>query len=388
MDNITLYARQRGAISAAYAAALLGLVYLFMKSALMGAPTVDFKYFWLAGDLWRDGVSPYSQAFAERAAETFPQTNHAQIFPYPPNWWLVSSTLALMPHDLAAWIWRTISAVLTFASIALAWRAIRPREGFLHPLFAASLAYAFLMSATPMNLAIGQNAAVMLFGLAFVIFGACSQRPWALAAGIVVLMLKPQLGAPVAAYFLMQKDGWKTVGAAALVTFVMCAPAFFSSLPAELTTDFLHQVSIYDTQETAFAVSMTGARNITLLLTGADISSAWFALASLAAGFAIGALCRGNGLPLLIGSVLFITPLHTYDLVLAAPLLIFSFAMTGVAQWLLWAGLAIIFRANNIAAATGLHYADTLSFPGASVASIGLLAILAGVLADARSKKA
>lgn len=371
-------------------AALSGIAYILAKSVFASAAPIDFKYLWLAGELWLEGLTPYSDAFAEKGLQEFPDQNHAQSFSYPPNWFFISAALALFPHDAAAWLWRALSAGLAISATAMMWRAAQGGGTYFSIPFAASLAYVCLMSAAAITLALGQTSFLILFGAALIFFGASRENQAALIAGIVILMLKPQIGAPVSAFLLVQHGGWKTVGAAAAIKLVMTAPAFIVSGPAELITGFLQQLSIYGRVDVNFAASMTGLRHLVFLISGADLSSVMIDAFEIILAALFGLAIRlknhspGAKTPALVAlwaGILFLTPLHTYDLVLAAPLLVFSLTMNGWRQWVLWAGLALIFRANNFAGVTGMSHPDTVSFPGTTVASFGVL--LAAIAAAA-----
>lgn len=363
-------------------AAALGVVYIIAKSVFAPAPPIDFKYLWLAGELWLEGVTPYSDAFAEKGLQEFPDQNHAQRFSYPPNWFFISAALSLFPHDIAAWLWRVLSAGLAATALAFLWRAIQGDRPFLSAPFFVSLAYVCLMSATAITLALGQTSLLILLGASLTFFGALRKNDGALIAGIVILMLKPQIGAPVAAFLMLQHGGWKTVGVAAAITLLMIAPALTASGPADLIAGFLQQLNVYGRVDVNFAASMTGFRHLAFLISSADLSSIAIDAVEiiLAALFGLALRLRAlseseqcSALFALWAGVLFLTPLHAYDLVLAAPLLIFSLTMRGWRQWVLWAGLALIFRANNVAGVTGFSHPDTVSFAGSTVASFGLL---------------
>ncbi|MEE2929321.1 MAG: hypothetical protein VX599_01265, partial [Pseudomonadota bacterium] len=65
---------------------------------------IDFKYFWLSGQIWLSGGAPYGDAFAALGAEAFPGEKVNPFF-YPPNWRPFAALTALSDPDTAENIW-------------------------------------------------------------------------------------------------------------------------------------------------------------------------------------------------------------------------------------------------------------------------------------------
>jgi hypothetical protein len=91
----------------------------------------------------------------------------------------------------------------------------------------------------------------------------------------------------------------------------------------------------------------------------------------------------------LLSAVLFLVPLHTYDLPLAAPLVLLPALAS--APWRLdtlgsLACFLVVVRMNNLARATGMRLPGETSFAGSAIASVALLVLVLVSLLHVRNE--
>ena len=97
--------------------ALAGLRRILLSLYYVSGTTgYDFRYIWLAGYIWSNGEDPYSASFRSTSA-MLPWNGHApEVWLYPPNWWPLSSLLALSVLMTANLLWNIGNILLCLAA--------------------------------------------------------------------------------------------------------------------------------------------------------------------------------------------------------------------------------------------------------------------------------
>lgn len=251
------------AVAAAFLTCFAALLYFVSKAFLDTAPSVDFKYFWLAGDLWRQGVDPYSSAFEEAGARMFPDTNSPTWLFYPPSWYPLARLVNLLPYEEADLVWRRLSGVLFILGGLISIRALlRAGTGASVVQVAAFVLFVAASSATAIILSLGQSSVLVFLGLAVFLRGyLLAQRGW-LIAGLILLMLKPNFGLAFVAFLLPQRRFWSSVAIAAAISLAMALPPLVTHGVGEVLGNYLEQIGRFDGMDVNDARNTTGLRNI------------------------------------------------------------------------------------------------------------------------------
>ena len=375
-----------------------------------GEPGYDFRYFWVAGKVWAQGISPYGGPFIEAAPRLITSGNIPEIWPYPPNLWLPSVGLALFDIETAWQIWLAIqflaivsaSAALAFwlpltrVSVALSQSIEITRLGFccLHIAFMASL------EAMHLSVFVGQISVLVYLCVALILCGLARGWHGLVIVGLAVTYMKPQIGAVLAvALMLSGRQGVRLVVASALVSLVLIMPPML--VKATVVLDWLHEIGAYDGITLAnMAVAMTGIRHLLWIFTATDIGNTPALGITLFASSVVALFLRRaagrNGQPwpvlatdMIIAQVLVImafSPLHMYDFVLigiALPMLVQARGPRLVAAII---GVSMFVKPTDVFVWLQGHRATSF-FPGSTMATIGALILLLVVLARARESR-
>lgn len=102
-SNPSLVRRATLVLSVYLAVMLMVVLYHFLQSRAEGLVGYDFRYFWVAGRVWLEGMSPYGPDLPRLSAAMIPEGHVPQIWPYPPSLWLPTAVPALFPFETA---WR------------------------------------------------------------------------------------------------------------------------------------------------------------------------------------------------------------------------------------------------------------------------------------------
>jgi hypothetical protein len=382
----------------------LALAYLAFK-VFQRAPQAgfDYRYMWMAGELWSRGINPYDPAYREIGAAIIQSGHVPTMWPYPPNWFVPSVAMAALDLNASAVAFNILDILFLVLSSALltlalyrppAVRSARGLPGELllalrDPRAAFFLHFGLIagMEATALVLSVGQNSILIYLGVALLIFGAAKRRPVWMIAGLVIVLLKPQVGVVFAAVAMLERRNWKTVVLAGVAAALLSAPALISSPTAPL--DWLANLSRYDGMNTANApAAMTGVRNLVFDVFGADIGN--MASAAITLAVAMGLCLTANRwsareldtadrMALTAAVCVALAPLHHYDLVLVGAALL-PLARGRPWDWALAAaGAALLWRADSLAGITGFYDASAQHFEGSRLAGIGALLLLAAV---------
>lgn len=380
------------------AAVSFALVVL-MAMERAGDPGYDFRYFWLAGRLWADGVSPYGPVFAETGARLIREGHVPEIWPYPPNLWLPSIAIGSLPlaDAWAAWLVAEVAA-LAAASAVLAWglpAGMVPGGGSRPALarlafFCGHLALLATVEATHLAVYVGQSALFVYLGATMLLAGVARGQGRLAVAGLVLVCMKPQVGAVLALALLVSgRGGAGTVLRAAAVSLVLILPPM--AVRPTVVLDWLHTLGAYDGATLAnMAVAMTGLRHLLWMAAGWDIGNIPAMVATLAVALAVALRLRDEAargptgrVRLLVAEVLVVlalAPLHMYDFVLFG---IGVLALSGASGLRLAAaalGAAAFVKPTDLhVLLSGQHPASF--FPGSTFATVGALILLAVTLA-------
>ncbi|MEM8772340.1 MAG: glycosyltransferase 87 family protein [Pseudomonadota bacterium] len=324
---------------------------------------VDFKYFWLSGALWLEGVSPYGPELETLGAEQFPGVRINPFF-YPPNWRAVSSLAALTGPQAAAVIWATLSAC---ALLAASWQlallssasqqSLSIRRAFvLIAFFLIVIAHSGAVAIT-----IGQPAPMLLCAVTTLLISMRYKNTQVAAVALTVLFLKPQLSIPLAiTAFLFLPWMRRSVVIAGGATGAL---AFFGlgwSAPADVLAQFLSNIRQYGHYPENWPIHMSGP-DLFLALANAQALSPFFwlvvsvgcaiGLASLAARASIDFSEPDNELILMLAALmitLFMMPTHNTDIMLAAPAILLLGQLPAYARLALIVGFALIMRSLSL----------------------------------------
>lgn len=379
----------------------VALAYLTWKALDVSVANVDFKYLWYAGHLWAEGASPYGAQYYERAQAFFINTNVPKWMVYPPSWYPLAYAVALLPLEFAERLWGVFSALGLLASGALVARTVWPHRAHdrIWP-FAAFGIFLCMGSATANALSLGQTAPLMAIGLALFFYGFIARSQLALCAALVVLMLKPNFGLPFVVFLLVWPNFWLAVIGAGAVTLIAALMALLPYGPVAVLQAYMELLSGYGADPVNAPPSLTGLANVTYYIFGVKMGGFLPVGLAVVVVFALALWLRTeeansqspDALRLatmlaLLASVLFLAPLHTYDLLLAAPLLLLpalAFEKWGVVTISSLICFLVIFRANNLASVTGLTSPAETYFAGSAIASVAMLLLLLGSLVHLR----
>lgn len=298
---------------------------------------IDFKYFWLSGQIWLDGLAPYGEAFDALGGEAFPGEKVNPFF-YPPNWWPFASLTALTDARTAENIW----AIASVAALGIAvWQmtglsqtarlAIGRWRLFALILFGIVV---FSHSAT-IALHIGQPTLFLLCAFTSLLVGLRDQNRTLLTLTLVFLLLKPQFSLPLS-FALFVCISWARVPVliADAITGVLALIGLGFSAPMETFSQFLANVALYNAFPENWPIHMAGPLFACALLGLSELSAfVWLGLCFLSV-LAIAGLARTRkldfgqsalsiDLAILVAAVtVFLMPTHNPDTLLVMPALL------------------------------------------------------------------
>ncbi|WP_170399742.1 glycosyltransferase family 87 protein [Ruegeria arenilitoris] len=385
----------------------LALAYLLLKiTQLSTLPAgYDFRFIWVAGDMWHAGINPYGPAYLAHG-ETNIDTGHIpELWPYPPTWWVFAAPLGALDLNTANVVWNIFGLTIVIAICCLLTSAFTTafpersqmladftgRQIYV-PLFSVLFFLLAILEATAILFSVGQTTLVAGLGIAAMLWSRVSGRIFFEAVGLTLVLLKPQIGAPfVVLYLLFDAHSRKVVLMAILLSALLTLPSLVTA-PSTIL-DFFRNLAAYDGFTIAnLPQSMTGLRLIIWEVTGLDVGSSAATIITLAI---ILALCYGptrltrasdanehtwQVFGLASAAIVALAPLHIYDFVLlAAPL---ALLFRGRAISIVFAGLGalLIWRSENLAGIWAFHVEGVEIFPSSRLATIGALLFLVAVI--------
>jgi hypothetical protein len=366
------------------------LAYLIMKAVFDRSDTVDFKYIWLAGDFWRTGLNPYGPDYVAAGERIFVGSNRPPFWPYPPNWWPIATATAMWPYGISLKIWRVFSAFCLIGGSAILIRALRQAGHVLTPLrHAAYAVFVGASSATAITLSLGQTSALVFLGVCSYAAAWIIKSRGLMILALTLLFLKPPIGIVVAASLLAYPLWWTSLAVAAGLAIITSLPALVAYDTASVLKSYLEILGTYTTHAVNLPVSTTGLRNLLASVVHIDASPALLTLAGACVVALVCASIRSRSgsvdpqrlVALTIALTLFFVPLHPYDFIMVAPLVLLHARASLGAQALLGVGFLICIRANNLHSALGLHDPAGGYFQESGLVSLAATALLCAAFA-------
>lgn len=324
---------------------------------------IDFKYFWLSGQIWMDGHAPYGEAFDALGADTFPDEKINPFF-YPPNWWPFASLTALLDVRTAENLWALASAsALGIAAWQLAALSDVVRRAIGHwRLFVLTLfvLVVFSHSAT-IALHIGQPTLFLLCAFTTLLQALRDQNRTVLTLALVFLLLKPQFSLPLSfALFVCLSWARIPVLIAGFVTGILALIGLGLSAPVEAFGQFLANVELYNGFRENWPIHMAGPVFGFALLGLPEMSAfVWLGLCFLCV-LGIAGIARQQDLNLderalsvdlaiLVAAItVFLMPTHNPDTLLVMPALLLLERGQFLERVMLLVGATLLMRAFSL----------------------------------------
>lgn len=356
-NNLRPIARAEFALAALLA--VIAIAYPVFRGLIDPKPEVDFRFYWFAGYMWAHGLDPYSPAFFKLGNHLLPPGSELRYWFYPPQWWPISRVLALFDFPTALQVWRGSLAVILIAStgsvVAFLTRG-QPvsRRAFL---VAGACALAATMESTADVISGGQVSPVLVYaGFALIICSFITSRTPLLVAGLVLVSLKPQIGAFVFLAFLMSRAHWRAVAYAVAVILALSLPQLLSFGPLSTAQEFINNYRGFNSIAGNIPLAMTGPTHL-LARAGLELPltlSFPFAVAGAIAG---GLMLQRDpysmpALALIMAGLAAFVPLHNYDMtiILLVATLILKTGHSRVSRAIVAVALALAVRPSRIEA--------------------------------------
>lgn len=390
-----------------FAAGLAHLLYQIWKH--WEIVTLDFRFFWLAGEFWLGGESPYGADFAAEAAAQFGITRGA-IWYYPPNWFPLAAIFSLADPLTASRMWSIANAAMLLGACRLnvaAFCAMRITSGLVdlkspiaQVLFALPPRTLFFLftglmapaQATGNTLHLGQCSMLIYFGASLLMLGAVRSRLVPAAAGLAILMLKPQIGVLVCAGLVFTAFGRRAISAAAAISILAAAPAFISTPSPEFLEAFAGGLARYGDQAYNMPPAVTGLRHLVWVAGGADMGSAFYLILTLVLISAFGLFAQLRRAPspaadfiaVAIAVTAAASPLHVYDLTILGAVALCAVSAPLPSGAVSLAAFALLWRAGNLPHPASFTEGDITYYAGSAYASLAALAIAGAVAFSSR----
>jgi hypothetical protein len=347
---------------------VVGVLYLGRKAIVDPFNGVDFKFLWVAGRVWAQGHNPYDPSYGAVFAKAFGYASSP--WPYPPNWLPIVVPLSILDAPDAELLWRVINFGFALAIVALGVmiaRHWRPQHKAL-PVALILLLYISVLQAVPICISTGQTSLLVTFGAMLFYLGIVAQRTLPTVLGVAILTLKPQLAVvPIIGAFaldLMRRDTLIGLATSAAIS----VPALVIGGFRESTMGFLSNVQAYGEINNNPPMYVTGLEHIANRITGFYPSSlVWIGFAGAAAatiglarrrysGTTMGGIDGRVQVLLITSPVLtcFFIPLHSYDNVILASVVLITLLRPYPGNMLMVVGLTLSFRPSNLIQVFGL----------------------------------
>jgi hypothetical protein len=349
---------------------------------------VDARYFYLAGRMWLEGLDPYGAQFAALAGAQ--GLSPDSVWVYPPQWWSMAVGLALLPPGLALLTWKIANLLLLAAGSVLAWLAAgRGRDT---PALAVISFVLFMgwSDAALSGLDLGQTSFLVLLGFGALMYGLRRGSGMVSGLGLFLLLLKPQFGLVFAGAAVSRRElRWPLVAALGATGLLALPLVFRSGIDGFVASmgHLLHGLSVYSTLKWNRPLELSGLDFLAAVARAPEVSSLFYV--ALAVGLCLIVLRHRNRIEdfwiVTVASAVFLLPLHGYDFLLSATLLLLIREFRRWAALCLCLGLALVFRPINFAALAGANpvaydsvWPDTVAYM-ASYTVAGLLVLAAAL---------
>jgi hypothetical protein len=373
---------------------LLSQVYLLPK-ALATNDGLDFRLIWLSGQLWSEGISPYSTAFDSAYAATFGMGPNSHFWVYPPYWWILSRLLSSMAFESSLLIWNFMNYFMLIGAAGV-FASLPPNrfERFTtYDRFAIALSILSVAQATPFAMALGQTSFLILAGTAALLKAMDSRSRFLIALGTALVMLKPNFGLFIVLFVATQRWTWGpiavvTVAYLGISMWVVAQTGFDATLQ-----DLIDNLAEYYASHLPASQpqNLTGIVHLTHLLGYALPNTIVYGLAAVVV-LAISTRVRERHEALACAATFcaFMIPLHTYDMTLL-PFLMMVISNGGnrlSAAIGFFATMAIL-RSDNLGATLGLASPGSMdAFAGSLLATIALvLGCISAILRILQSRR-
>lgn len=372
---------------------------LFTAYVRADTPGYDFRYYWLAGKIWASGVSPYGPGFYEAGQKLIAEGHVPTIWPYPPNMWLPSVWFAMFDLRTA---WHVLLGLQLLAVPAASWIVAYALPADKLPglghgsvrltrfgVFLLHMAFVAPLEATLMTVHPGQISMFVYLAVVLILCGLVRQRQWLIVAGLVVVFLKPQIGAIMALAFMMSgRNGLRAVLSAALISLLLVVPAMI--VKPDVIFDWLHSVASYDGASQAnLPIAMSGIRNLIWVFAEVDIGTFAAMGVTGAASIAVTVYLRRSAgfasqpeqaalFDLVVAQSLVImafAPLHLYDFTLLGVACLAAAGATGVRMITICIVTAMTMHPSVLYHIMGGEFFGII-FPGSTTATIGVIILL------------
>jgi Glycosyltransferase family 87 len=388
--------------------AVLGIAYAATKGiSIHGEGGLDFGVIWLAGKMWAADENPYGPKFLSEFNEYFHFTLPEAHWAYPLYWYPIATSMSYWSFPIANSIWKAVNFALLIGATHLIASALADatREKYA-PIFFSGIGYACFMQETATTLFNGQTSVFIYFGLAAVFYGILRNRSHFVVVGLVFLALKPQIGVVAfAAIFMLRQFRWTVLVAGGICLIATVPIAMAAEYRASLEGFFIG-LTRYSQLPPNMPENLTGLTNIISFVTSPST-----ALHAMPVLFVTAVVCgaiilyywpidlakKGEGvrmqltiLILFSASTFFFLPLHRYDLVSLAALIMMISAASFAGRWLIFSGLLVCLRPITLFNLLGMTNSASLEFYGSRLMSFGLLLIFIGAVwaaLDAHLKK-
>ncbi len=368
--------------------------YLAIKSIFYTQDTVDFKYIWIAGQLWNEGLNPYSEVFLQRGRSIFGDDVALFQWVYSPNWAPIAVAMASLDYVNGVYVWRLISAICILSGcIVAALGYSRSLDRFDIFVFSMLVFYTSLMFATPVSLSAGQTSPLLFLGAACFVTALLWRNRILMTFAIIVVMLKPTAGLVFCAFLLVWPFWWPSLIAAAMIVLSSSIPPVAVSGLDSIVSEYVARAREYEAMKLNGPFSMTGIRSFVNGFMGFRFPALVYVLSGC---FAASLLCVVQGFNhwkqdldqehaqltagLLIVVVLLFVPMHTYDFIFMALLLPLTLNMPWAPRLAAFLALAVAFRVNNLAEFTGLTSPAETIFPGSIIITLSTMCLLVSFL--------
>lgn len=381
----------RAILLALVGAALAVLLLMGYRAWALYEQPRDFSYFWMTGRIWMNGDNAYSPDYGQLAAGVW-RDNGFHRWLYSPHIWPITRLLAAVDYDAARTIWVAINTSLLAISTAMI-AAVLPLETRGRAVFfAALLIYTSVALGAAVMLSTGQFAAFVYLGIAAFAYAVIRGARWAMGVALFILTMKVSLGLAFLAFALMDRRWWGSIAAAAVVALLASIPVLMTAPLGEIVSGYLHGVKEYGTFKVNQPPAMTGLRTLLDRWMGVEISGVVLALTATVTGAVAGFMAARSGqgqramiVVAFLACVMFLVPMHLYDLVIVSVLAV------GITRPLFAVGFGLaclaLFRVNRLSDLIGIEE-QTRAFAGSYLASLilGLLLVVA-LISLSRSKK-
>ncbi|MEL6264387.1 MAG: glycosyltransferase 87 family protein [Pseudomonadota bacterium] len=354
-----------------------------------GADFVDAEVFWVAGRLWNDGANPYDVEVLRVGMVSLLERESPSVWGYMPHFHAIAGPMALMDVDTATAAFTALNlALLTAAALLIGAAADETGRGRIL-LVPAAVALAYLMMSTPAieMVFLGQSRGLMLFAIALFAYGALRDRPVAVAAALVIVTTKPDIGLVFVAYCLADRRFWPALLAGGVASLILAAWPLLQTGPLAIAASIVDSLGTYAGTEANSAWYMNGVRHLAWQATGGgDIGKTGPVLLASALAFAASRLAATRaadrdaalraGVALATLLALNFASIHFNSLILLTVLLIAW--RTGTGALLALAALALTFRFVVVVRLAGI---DAITLGDRVFVSLLLVAVLAATAA-------